>query len=219
MSDTNRRQESAEVQVAEQVVNNATVANTTVEAVEAVEAEETNVTVAVTDGNQYIGLDYAATIKAMIANGGKRYKDVVVKNVNTTDKDNYTMVSFTTKSALPAYVAEDDDYVLGVSNIVYSSLYAIVGAMRENEDLAWMGNVLLQSPNAVQLVLSGATLDIVQIEYAAGEVIYNPFTTKDEDEGVEYDHDCIINYIVGIKLSKIGEKFADKLADKMLGEF
>ncbi len=213
MSNTNRRQENAEVQVAEQVVNNATVANAAAEVV------ETNDAVAVTDGNPYIGLDYASIIKALVANGGKRHKGVVVKNVNTTDKDNYTMVSFTTKSVLPAYVAEDDDYVLGVSNIVYSSLYAIVGAMREDEDLAWMGNVLLQSPNAAQLVLSGATLDIVQVEYAAGETIYNPFTTKDEDEGVEYDHDCIINYIVGIKLSKIGEKFADKLADKMLGEF
>lgn len=197
--------ENVQVQVAEQVLNQADVAT------EATDVEQE------TSGNPYFGLDYDATIKALVANGGKRHKDVRVKNVNVTDKDVYTMVSFTTNKALPAYVAEDDEFVLGTSNIIYTSLYAIAGAMREDEELAWMTNALVDNANAVQLILSGATLDVIQVEYAAGESIYNPFTTKDR-EAAEYEHDVIINYIVGITLSKVGEKFADKLADKLLGD-
>ena len=198
--------ESVNVQVTEQVTEQ--VLNQVENAV--VEQE--------TSGNPYFGLDYDATIKALVANGGKRHKDVRVKNVNVTDKDVYTMVSFTTNKALRAYVAEDDEFVLGTSNVIYSSLFAIAGAMREDEDLAWMTNALLDNANAVQLILSGATLDVIQVEYAAGESIYNPFTTKEDSEPTEYDHDVIINYIIGITLSKIGEKFADKLADKLLGD-
>ena len=198
--------ENVNVQVAEQVAEQ--VLNQVENAV--VEQE--------TSGNPYFGLDYDATIKALVANGGKRHKDVRVKNVNVTDKDVYTMVSFTTNKALPAYVAEDDEFVLGTSNVIYSSLFAIAGAMREDEELAWMTNALLDNANAVQLILSGATLDVIQVEYAAGESIYNPFTTKEDSEATEYDHDVIINYIVGITLSRVGEKFADKLADKLLGD-
>lgn len=209
MSRTNST-ENVQVQVTEQVLNQAEV------------AVDANAEVAVvgqeTSGNPYFGLDYDATIKALVANGGKRHKDVRVKNVNVTDKDVYTMVSFTTNKALPAYVAEDDEFVLGTSNVIYTSLFAIAGAMREDEELAWMTNALLDNANAVQLILSGATLDVIQVEYAAGEAIYNPFTTKEDSEATEYDHDVIINYIVGITLSKIGEKFADKLADKLLGD-
>ena len=194
----------------EQVLNQAEVAVEANAETAAVEQE--------TSGNPYFGLDYDATIKALVANGGKRHKDVRVKNVNVTDKDVYTMVSFTTNKALPAYVAEDDEFVLGTSNVIYSSLFAIAGAMREDEELAWMTNALLDNANAVQLILSGATLDVIQVEYAAGESIYNPFTTKEDSEATEYDHDVIINYVVGITLSKIGEKFADKLADKLLGD-
>lgn len=198
--------ENVQVQVAEQVLNQAEVAT------------EATVVTQETSGNPYFGLDYDATIKALVANGGKRHKDVRVKNVNVTDKDVYTMVSFTTNKALPAYVADGDEFVMGSSNVVYSSLFAIAGAMRENEELAWMTNALLENANAVQLIMSGATLDIVQVEYAAGEAIYNPFTTKEDSDATEYDHDVIINYIVGITLSKVGEKFADKLADRLLGD-
>lgn len=198
--------ENVQVQVAEQVLDQAEVAT------------EATVVEQETSGNPYFGLDYDATIKALIANGGKRHKDVRVKNVNVTDKDVYTMVSFTTNKALPAYIAENDEFVLGTSNVIYSSLFAIAGAMREDENLAWMTNALLDNANAVQLILSGATLDVIQVEYTAGEAIYNPFTTKEDSESTEYDHDVIINYIVGVTLSKVGEKFADKLADKLLGD-
>lgn len=197
--------ENVQVQ-AEQVLNQAEVAT------------EATVVAQETSGNPYFGLDYDATIKALVANGGKRHKDIRVKNVNVTDKDVYTMVSFTTNKALPAYVADGDDFAMGSSNVIYSSLFAIAGAMREDEELAWMTNALLDSPNAVQLIFSGATLDVIQVEYAAGEAIYNPFTTKEDSDATEYDHDVIINYVIGVTLSKVGEKFADKLADRLLGD-
>lgn len=39
--------------------------------------------------------DYDAIIKGIIAAGGKKLPGIRVKNANFTEKDNYTMVSFT----------------------------------------------------------------------------------------------------------------------------
>ena len=46
---------------------------------------------------------------------------------------------------------------------------------------------------------------------------HNPFTTKDDVEDTAFDRDTIINYIVGCKLGKTGQKFADVMAVKLMG--
>lgn len=162
--------------------------------------------------------NYKGIIKSLIANGCKRVNSIRIKNVNATEKDNYTMISFTLASPIRGYsIDENGNYKLGMTNTLFTSLYAITGAMKEDEDLGWMANTLLQNPQALNLILNGATVDIIQQDIVSGEEYTNPFSTKDDNEPVVYDHDLIINHVIGFKLSKIGQKMSDKLVDKLLG--
>lgn len=161
---------------------------------------------------------YKDIIKKMIANGCKRVNSITIKNVNFTEKDNYTMVSFTLKTPIRGYsMDENGEYKLGMTNTIFTSLFAITGTLKEDEELSWMANALLENPQALNLILNGATIDILQQDIVSGEEYHNPFTTKVDSEPTVYDHDLIINHIVGFKLGKMGEKMSLRLADKMMG--
>lgn len=180
--------------------------NQTMNTVEAT-VEQTNVAAKTT----------SSVITKLIANGAKRVNGIGVKNVNVTEKDTYTMVSFTTNKPVEGFVNDGNGiFTKGMTNVIFSSLYAITGTIKEDEDLAWLSNTILSNPKSLPLLLSGAKIDVVQHFVAAGEEYINPFTTRTNVEPTVYDHDVIINYIVGVKLSAVGNKMADKLADAIL---
>lgn len=185
------------------------------ENVNEIEDVKTSITVTSDEIPDYVS--YVNTIKKAISQGCKRINSVRVKNVNTTEKDNYVMVSFTLANPVDGYISEDNGltYKKGKTNIIYTSLFAITGAIKEDEDLAWMASKLQENPDALKLILSGATIDILQQEVIAGEECINIFSKNPEPQF--YDHDLIINYVISFKLSRVGEKMADKLADKILG--
>lgn len=169
--------------------------------------------------NVSANVSYQNIIKKLIASGCKRINSVRIKNVNFTEKDNYTMISFTLASSIRGFVSNDGGvtYEEGQTNTVFTSLYAIVGALKEDEELGWMANALLENPQALNLIFNGSTVDILQQEVAAGEEFKNPFSTRTDVEPQVYDHDLIINHILGFKLGKVGMKMADRLADKLMG--
>lgn len=162
---------------------------------------------------------YANVIKKLIASGCKRIKSVRVKNVNYTEEDNYTMVSFNIGTPIEGFVSNDGGvtYERGKTNIIFTSTYAIAGTLKEDEELGWMANALVENPKALNLIFNGCTIDIIQQEVVAGEEYKNPFSTRTDVEPQVYDHNIIINHIVGFKLGKVGSAMALRLADKMMG--
>lgn len=164
-------------------------------------------------------VEYKNIIKKLVASGCKRINSVRIKNVNFTDKDSYTMVSFTIATPIRGFISDDngDTYKEGMTNTIFTSLYAIAGALKEDEELGWMANALLENPQALNLILNGATVDIIQQEISAGEEFTNPFSTRNDVDPQVYDHDLIINHIIGFKLGKTGLRMADRLADKLMG--
>lgn len=162
---------------------------------------------------------YQNIIKQMLASGGKKLNGIRVKNVNATDKDNYTMISFSLASPIDGYVADPDTgvYTKGKTNTVFTSLYAIAGAMKEDEDLAFAANHVRDNPHVCNMIFNGGTVDIIQTEVPAGTPYYNPFTTQTNAEPLVYDHDIVINNIVRFKLGNKGKQILDRLVDKMLG--
>lgn len=169
--------------------------------------------------NASVNVSYQNIIKKLIAFGCKRINSVRIKNVNFTEKDNYTMISFTLASTIRGFVSKDGGvtYEEGQTNTIFTSLYAIVGALKEDEELGWMANSFLENPQALNLIFNGSTVDILQQEVSAGEEFKNPFSTREDIEPQVYDHDLIINHILGFKLGKVGMKMADRLADKLMG--
>lgn len=169
--------------------------------------------------NEMINVSYQNCIKKLIATGCKRINSIRIKNVNFTEKDNYTMISFTLSTPIRGFVSNDNGvtYQEGMTNTLFTSLYAIVGAVKEDDELGWMANALLDNPQALNLIFNGGSIDILQQEIVAGEQFTNPFSTRNDSTVQVYDHDVIINHIIGFKLGKTGEKMAARFADKLMG--
>lgn len=176
------------------------IVNPTIENVETTNVESTNAE------------SYQQIINKLIAAGAKKYNNIKIKNVNVLDNDTYVRVSLTIVPNVPAYINE----TLTESNVIFTSLFALVAVLKNNEETAWAGNTILERPNVLPLILCGATINILQRHYDAGDEVPNPFSTRESEPRV-YDHNIIVNDIIDIKLGKTGQKMMDKLADKVLG--
>ena len=164
--------------------------------------------------------NFKQVIKDLLATGAcRKFNDVRIKNITCTEQDNYTRVSFTLADKIPARISKDEGLTFedGERNVLFSSTFALAGLLKETEDYAWMANKLVEKPEAINVILSGGSIDILQQRVAEGEKYHNPFTTKEEVEDTVFEHDTIVNYIVGVKLGKTGQKYADILAVKMMG--
>lgn len=162
---------------------------------------------------------YREIVRELLANGARKINKLKVKNINFTEKENYTAVGITFTTKVPGFTSNDNGmtYEKGMTNTIFVSLFSLVSVIKENEDLAWMGNKLSETPNILPLIFCGAELSIMQREYAAGTEVVNPFSTRTDVVAPVYDHDIIVNDVVDIELGTTGKKMADKLADKMLG--
>lgn len=160
---------------------------------------------------------YADIKKELVKNHGKPIKRII-KNVNYEILDTYTRVSFTLRENVKGFRAnEDGDFVLGGTNIIFSSIYAIAAMLKEDDELAWLGNEIITNPKLLNLLCSSATIEIIQQKVEEGEEYINPFASNPEP--ITFDHDTIINHVVGITLSKVGEKVMEKYMDKIMSNF
>lgn len=142
-------------------------------------------------------------------------KELVVRNINVTECETYNRVAITLDKPVKAMIAQEDGtYVEGESNIIFVGNYSIVGALRENEDVAFAGNHLIQHPKALNVVLSGAKINIIQEAVSAGQEYTNPFSSNATPTIVQ--HDSFYNHVFDIRLSAFGLKMLDKLAEKMM---
>lgn len=169
-------------------------------------------------GDNVVQSTSAQVIKELLANGAKRVNNLRVKNTTHSEEDNYDRISFTLASPVRGYVSDDngETYREGMVTTIFSSTYAIAGALKEDEDLAWLANEVVENPKVINVIFNGCTIDIIQEEVAQGQVYKNPFSTS-KGEGSTVQHDSIYNNIIKFKLGKTGARFADRLADKLLG--
>lgn len=160
---------------------------------------------------------FNAAIKTLLASGANRVNNLKIKNINTTDMDNYCRVSFTLTTPVKGFASNDNGitYEETKTNIVFLSLYAIAGCVKEDENLAWLGNAIVEKPKRLELIFSGASVDIIQEFVPANTEFINPFSSNPKPS--IYPHDIIINHVVKFKLSKSGEDMAKMLAVNLMG--
>ena len=158
-------------------------------------------------------------VKSLMLAGYKRTNGLIVRNVTITEDENYTRATISVKEPIIGYVSDDNGVTFhkGTTTNIFSSTFALSGLMKESEELSWMANTIIEHPNVLNLILNGSKIDIIQQEVSAGEDYVNPFSTRKDRVPTQFDHDVIINYVVNIELGKMGTKFADKLADKLMG--
>ena len=154
-------------------------------------------------------------IKSLIVDGWSRLNNLIVKNVRitevtTSNNTEYTRLCFVlNNSVVPRYMVDETTGVYNkvVDNKVFSSLYAVIGTMREDAELSVVCNQLLDNPQAITPLVAGGTIDVVYKEFAAGDTFTNPFATNAEE--TVFDHDTVITLIVGVTPGKIGQRLVD----------
>lgn len=168
--------------------------------------------------NESISKDTFAEIvdKLLKDKENRVYRGLMVKNVIKKDSDeDYTRVTLVVNSSIPGYIPQEDgSYKRGLTSNIYTTSYAISAVLKQNEDTAMMGNYVVNHPEIIPILLSGATINVIQTDVKEGAEYYNPFSTRDNAEPYIGQHDFIVNNIYSLKLGKMGERYIDKLLDK-----
>lgn len=164
-------------------------------------AEESNAEVKEDNPEEPTGYDNIVN-RLIKAEGNIYYRNVRVKTAKVTELENYFMVNLTVVKDLRAMVAnENGEFVEGTRNIVFSSNYALGGVIKNTENIAWIGNKLVENAKVFEAVLAGAKIDIINQPVKAGEMYRNPFSTRKDNE-TEFEHDTFINHIVAIHVNQ-----------------
>ena len=155
-------------------------------------------------------LSYEQKIKNLIVDGWRRKNGMKVRNVIVTEKETYCMMTFNVVPAIAGYLYDEEtgEYVKGMTNNIFSSTYAVAGVMKENEEIGWLANNIIEKPKLGNVLFNGGTIDILTKEFNEGDTYVNPFGSGDE---TVFDHDTIVNLVVGINLGSNGKKMLDSI--------
>lgn len=156
-------------------------------------------------------------IAELLKNGGVQVKDLKVKNVTVTHCENYVRLALTLNTPVKGMVTKDNGvtYEEGETNVIFVSLYSVTSLLKDNDDAAFAVNHLVNHPDAMSIVLSRASINIIQEPVEEGQEYRNPWSTN--AEATVFDHKTIINHITDIKLSDFAIRKMDRLADSLLG--
>lgn len=156
-------------------------------------------------------------IAELLKNGGKSVKDLKVKNTTVTRCENYVRLGITLDKPVMGMVTKDNGvtYEEGETNVIFVSLYSITSLLKDNDDAAFAANHLVEHPEAMSIVLSRASLNIIQETVEAGTEYKNPWSTN--AEATVFDHKTIITHVTDVTLSDFAVRKLDKLADSLLG--
>ena len=135
-----------------------------------------------------------------------------VRNINVKDMTTWQRVSITLNTPVKGYIADDDgNYSEGEVNVIFVSSFSVVAAFRNNPKTAFAGNYIAEHPNCLQVLLSGAKIEIVQEAVSEGKEYSNPWSNNPTPVPVE--HDSYYNHITDIiELSDASVELLKELA-------
>lgn len=157
-------------------------------------------------------------IEQLLKNGAKQVKDLTVRGVNIVPQENYIRVSISVNKPIRGFISQEDgSYAEGETKIIFVSLFSIVAQFRDDERASFAVNHILKQPEAVQVILAGAKLNVLQEDVKEGTAYKNPWSENANAVATTMEHDTIINHIVDINLNERAYLLLDRLAMAMLG--
>lgn len=154
-------------------------------------------------------------IDALLKAGAKRINGLKVRNVTISREESYTRIGLSTDTEIDGFLSDENGvYTPGKTTLVFVSSYSIASQFKDNDDTAFAANHIVEHPEALQVLLSRATFDVIQETVKAGDSWKNPWSDSGDER--TYDHDTIINHVINIRLSAIGNKMLEALAMKLL---
>lgn len=154
-------------------------------------------------------------IDALLKAGAKRINGLKVRNVTISREESYTRVGLSTDTEIDGFLSDENGvYTPGKTTLVFVSSYSIASQFKDNDNTAFAANHIVEHPEALQVLLSRATFDVIQETVKAGDSWKNPWSDSGDER--TYDHDTIINHVINIRLSSMGNKMLEALAIKLL---
>ena len=161
-------------------------------------------------------MERSEIIKTLLTNGSEKVNNLKIKNVTITELEKYVRVSFTTDKKVKRYVDDSTgNFVEGESNIVVTSLFAVIATLRDNEKLSFAANHILTHPHSLELLLNQGYIDVILEPVAAGTEYKNPWSEKGDI--TLFTHDTIIAHVVNLVPGPMAKFGADAIAMDMLG--
>ena len=163
----------------------------------------------------------------------RRINNLHVKNVKAFARlaeqtgNVVTRLTFVTKEKVPGMAVDENTLdafgmptrKMAVSNNVFTSAYAVAGAMKEDakgaifaDDVSSMTAVLagrqeveiVGTANMANILFAGGTIDVICQFVKAGEIYVNPFASSTADDTV-FDEDRIFHHVVRCQFGPVGE--------------
>ena len=155
-------------------------------------------------------------INALLKGGSEKVNGLKVRNVTISQLDNYVRVSFTCDKKVKRYVDDGTgNFVIGESNVVITSLFAVAAVLRDNDKCSFAVNHILENPKSLELLLSRGSIDVILEPVSAGTEYVNPWS--DNASPVVFDHDTILCHVVNIQPGPMADMAIDAIAKNLLG--
>ena len=153
---------------------------------------------------------------ASLRKAGAKSEIVTICNVTVTDCKNWTRITLTLNREVNGAVCDKDgNWSMGKTRVVSLSLYSILSTLKNTDDTIAITGHIADNPTALQIILSGAKIEILQQEVKAHATYVNAFTSEETE--YESDHDSLFNHIVSIEFTDKGQRAIEKIEDKLLG--
>lgn len=155
-------------------------------------------------------------MEQLLKKGSKLVKNVI-KNVTVTPLENYVRLGLTLDKPVVCFKAsEDGTYKEDEVKVIFVSLFSITAQLKENGDTSCIVNHLLKNPMGCEVLLSNATIDVIQ-EKVEGEEYVNPWSENENAVKTVMTHDTYINHVVNLRLSPKAVAIVDKIALSLVG--
>lgn len=169
---------------------------------------------------------FRSIVKNLVSSGkAKPYSNLLIKNINVTPKDTYDRISITLNQKVPGYSPEGEPIM---TNIIYTTGFSIAAIFKENEDISFLNGVFTDTPGCddedvvrkkemqYRIFLNGATIEMLQRHYSAGETMERPFASDPNANLKITDHNVYCYDVINVKLGSRAEKAANAI---MLASF
>lgn len=168
-------------------------------------------------------MDKNKIIQDLVREGAKLHKNLKVMRVtNYQDKDEREKLCLTLRDAeVPAFIAnDDDDFAEGSTSTIHVFANQVIAILEENDDYCAVMWRYRKSPEKLQTLLAGATIDVIgqhvlptNDEDPDDKGYRNPFSKKDKYTKVE--HEQWFYSVVKVVLTQQATKRLEKLYDEL----
>ena len=153
---------------------------------------------------------------ASLRKAGATSETATIVNVTVTNCKSWTRVALTLNREVDGAVCDSEgNWSLGKTRVVFLSFYSVLSTLKNIDETIAITNHIADNPTSLQIILSGAKIELLQQDVKAHETYTNAFTNEEVEH--DSDHDSLFNHIVSIEFTDKALRAIDKIEDKLLG--